>query len=132
MVKTTKTAPMIDARKIVEECVEFARRNGGRVCQVVQRDQTNRWTGRMLFVHPLCYCPTSILSEDHTKPAFMLDISLAGVGLWCCEALGEGTVVYVHLPLLDGNSDWVKGSVIYCHPEVGHYRVGVTFIFEQE
>ena len=132
MSKATKTTPMIDARKIVEECVEFARRNGALTSQVVQRDQTNRWTARLLFIHSVCYCPHSRLSENHTKPAYMLDISLAGVGLWCCEALGEGTVVHVRLPLLDGNSAWMEGSVVYCHRKVGHYRVGVTFVFEQE
>ena len=74
----------------------------------------------MLFIHPLRYCTNSILSEDQTKPAQMLDVSL------------EGMVVHVCLPLLDGSSVWVKGKVIYCHPEVEHYRAGIAFIFEQE
>ena len=132
MVETTKTMPVVDARKIVEESVEFARRNGALTNQVVQTDRMSQRAARLLFIHPLCYCPSSALSEDDTKPAYMLNISLAGVGLWCCEALGEGTVVHVRLPLLDGNGAWVKGTVVYCRPGVGHYRIGVTFVFEQD
>ena len=130
MAETTQAMLVVDARKIVEECIEFARRNGALISQVTQRDRMARWTARLLFIHPLCYCPCSTLSEDHTKPAYMLNISLAGVGLWCCEALGEGAVIHVRLPGLDGNGAWVKGTVAHCHREVGHYQVGVTFILE--
>ena len=131
MAETTKITPVVDSRRIVEEFVEFAKRNGARTYQVERTNQNDRWaTVRMLFIHPLRYCTNSILSEDQTKPAQMLDVSLEGMGFWCCEALTKGAVVHVRLPLLDGNGAWVKGTVVYCRPEKGHYRVGVNFIFE--
>lgn len=131
MAETTKTTPVADSRRIVEEFVDFATNNGARPYQVERKDRTDRWaTVRMLFIHPLRYCTNSILSEDQAKPAQMLDVSLEGVGFWCCEALTEGMVVHVCLPLLDGSSAWVKGKVIYCHLEIEHYRAGVAFIFE--
>ena len=129
MAETTEATPVVDARRIV---VEFAERNGAVIFQRVQTDHNNRRATRMLFIHPMRYCQTATLSEDCTKAASMLDISLAGVGFRCYSPLTVGAVIHVHLPLLDGNSAWVKGSVIYHHSEIGCYRVGVAFIFEQE
>ena len=133
MAEATKITPVVDSRRIVEEFVEFAERNGARAYQVDRKDRTDRAaTVRMLFIHPLRYCTNSILSEDQNKPAQMLDVSPEGVGFWCCETLTEGMVIHVCLPLLDGSSAWVKGKVIYCHPEVEHYRAGIAFIFDQK
>jgi len=130
MAKITKT----NSRRIVEECVEFARRNGGRACQVDRLDRLDRRASpRMLFAHHLCYCPNSTLSEDHTKPARMLDISLGGIGLWCREVLTEGMVIHVRLPVLYGKTAWVRGRVIHCSPDdAQHYRVGIAFILDQD
>ena len=130
MPETTESTPVINSRRIVEECVEFARRNGAGTPEIDQFDQ-RAWP-RMLFTHQLRYCPSSKLSEDHTKPAKMLDISLGGMGLWCCEALAEGTVIHVRLPLLDGKIAWVRGRVMYCQPEVEHYQAGLAFILDQD
>ena len=130
MPETTETTPAINSRRIVEECVEFARRNGAITPEIDQIDR--RTWPRMLFMHQLRYCPNSTLSEDHAKPAKMLDISLGGVGLWCREALTEGTVIHVRLPLLDRKTAWVRGRVIYCHPEVQDYLAGIAFILDQD
>ncbi len=128
MAKTTNT----DSRRIVEECVEFARRNGGRACQVDRLDRADRRASlRMFSAHHAWYCPNSTLSEDHTKLARMLDISLGGILLWCREALTEGTVIHVCLPLLYGQTAWVRGRTIYCNPDdAQHYRIGIVFILD--
>ncbi|MCK4850316.1 MAG: PilZ domain-containing protein [Phycisphaerae bacterium] len=130
MAKTPKT----NSRRIVEECVEFARRNGGRACQVGRLDRPDRRASlRMGFAHYVCYCPNSTLSEDHTKPARMLDISLGGIVLWCCEAVTEGIVIHVRLPLLDGKTAWVRGRVVRSSPDdVEHYWVGIAFILDRD
>ena len=130
MAETTEATSAIDSRRIVEECVELGRRNGAEIIQIDRMDR--RVTPRMLFSHQLRYCPSSPLSEDDTKPAFMLDISLGGIGLLCCEALPAGTEVHVRLPLLDGKTAWVKGRVVYCHPDVEDYKAGIAFIFNQD
>ena len=129
MAKKTK----ISSRRIVEECVEFARRNGGRACQVNRLDRVDRRASlRMFFAHHVCYCPTQALFEDDAKPARMLDISLGGMVLWCREFLTEGMVIHVRLPLLHGETAWVRGRVIRCRPDdPQHYWVGIAFILDQ-
>ena len=128
MAEPTETTPAADSCKIIQESVEFARRNGAATRQMDQVDRIDRRvTLRMLFTHQIHYCPNSTLSDDHTKLAYMLDISLGGIALCCCESLTVGTMVHVRLPLLDGKTAWVKGRVIYCHPEVEHYLAGIAF-----
>lgn len=130
MPETTETTPAINSRRIVEECIEFARHNGVSTPEIDQIDR--RTWPRMLFIHQLRYCPKSTLSEDHTEPAKMLDISLGGIGLWCHEALTDDTLIHVRLPLLDGKTAWVKGRVVHCRPDAEDYRVGVAFILDQD
>ena len=91
-----------------------------------------RATPRILFTHPIRYSSDSVLSEDHTRPARMLDISLGGIGFWCRETLAEDTVIHICLPLLGGKTAWVKGTVIYCRPNVEHYRAGIAFILNED
>ena len=130
MAEPTETTPMIDARKIVEECVEFVRRSGQNIIHTEQMEK--RAAPRILFTHPIRYSPDSVLSEDRTKPAHMLDVSLGGIGLWCCETLMDDTLVHVRLPLLDGKTAWVKGRVVYCHPDAERYRAGIAFILDED
>ncbi len=130
MARITKT----NSRRIVEECVDCARRNGGRACQVDRLDRADqRASLRMFSAHHVSYCPNSTLSEDHTKTARMLDISLGGIALWCCEVLTEGMVIHVRLPLLHGKTAWVRERVIRCSPDdAQHYWVGIAFILDQD
>ena len=132
MIETTEIRPVVDACKIAEECVEFARRSGAEPYQVdrIGREE-QRATVRMLFTHPLPYCANETLAEDHIKSACMLDISLGGVALWCPEALTVDAVIHVLLPQLDGKTAWVRGRVVYCQPGIEHYRAGIAFIFGQ-
>ena len=130
MLKATETTPAISSRRIVEECVALARHTGASTSDIKQFDQ-RAWP-RVLFSHQLRYCSNSTLSEEHSRPARLLDVSPGGIGLWCCEAFTEGTVIHVRLPLLDGKTAWVKGRVVHCQPDAEDYRVGVAFIFDQE
>ena len=133
MVQTTKTTPKINYRKIVEESVEFARRNEACSSQPKQTDRLDhRANERIPFTPELLYCPCSTLSEDHTRQARMLDISLEGIALLCPKALAEGFVVHVCLPLPDGKTGWVKGRIIYCIPRKEHYRVGIAFLLDED
>ena len=132
MIETTETPPVVDARKIVEECLDFAKHNGGRISEtdrIVHSER--RATPRTLFTHQLRYCPNSTLSEDRSEPARMLDISLSGIGIWCRETLTAGQLIHLRLPRLDGTTGWVTGRVVYCRPEVEHYQAGIDFIFDQ-
>ena len=130
MAETTETTPVVDTRKIVEECVEFVRRSGQNIIHTEQMEK--RAAPRILFTHPIRYSPDSVLSEDRTKPAHMLDVSLGGIRIYCRETLMEDTLIHVCLPLQDGKTAWVKGTVIYCRPDVEHYRAGIAFILEQD
>ena len=130
MTETGKTAPAISSRRIVEECVEFVRHNGQGAVQFDQMDR--RATPRLFFTHPIRYSPDSVLSEDRTKPAHMLDVSLDGIGIWCCETLMDDTLIHVRLPLLDGKTAWVKGRVVYCRPDAERYRAGIAFVLDQD
>jgi len=133
MAETTDILSVCEAHRIVEECVDFARGNVvGRLLMSQVERMDSRARLRLLFTYQLRYCTSSILSEDHSEPARMLDISLHGMALWCCEGLTPGTVIHVRLPLLDGTTAWVQGRVIYCNPDVEDYRVGIAFVFEQE
>ena len=130
MPKTTENTSVTDSRRIVEECLEFARHSGANVVQIDRMER--RVTPRTFFRHQLRYCARAMFCEDDTKPAHLLDISLGGIGIRCSEALTQGTVIHVRLPLLDGTTAWVKGRVIYCSPDEEVYRVGIAFIFDQD
>ena len=130
MAETTENTSVTDSHRIVEECLEFARLSGANVVQIDRMER--RVTPRMFFRHQLRYCARAMFSEDDTKPAHLLDISLGGIGLRCSEALTQGTVIHVRLPLLDGTTAWVKGRVMYCNPDEEVYRVGIAFIFDQD
>ena len=131
MPETTKAPSVVSSREIVEQCLQFVQRNGGRPCQVYQTPQTDRRAApRMFFTHQLRYSTDSTLPGGHTKPAQVLDISLGGVGLWCFEPLGDGAVIHICLPVLDGKNAWVKGKVVYCRPEGEHFRTGIAFILD--
>lgn len=129
MLKTTETAPVLNARSIVKQCVEVARGNGISSREAHPADR--RATPRILFGHQVRYCLSSTLDDHATRPAQMLDISVGGVGLWCREALMEDAVVYLRLPLLDGRTGWVEGTVVYCSPDAEHYWVGVAFTLDE-
>ena len=133
MAETSSATPVISSRRAVEECVELARSNRGQSFQADHIDPTDlRTTPRVPFTHHIHYCPCSTLSEDRTRPAQALDISLSGIGLWCSRPLAEGFVVHVRLPLLDGKAAWVRGRVVYCRPGVELYRVGIAFLLDEE
>ncbi len=133
MAETAESRPVMSSRRIVQECVEFARQNGANASQGDQAALVaRRATPRKVFTHHLVYSPHPELSEDCTKPARMLDVSLGGIGLLCCETLAERMEIHIRLPLLDGKNAWVKGKVVYCCPGEEHYLVGVAFILDQD
>ena len=131
MPETIEAAPIIGSRRIVEQCLEFARPRGVPAAHIDHSGFVDRRaTPRILFVHQVHYCPSSTFSEDQAKPVSMLDISLGGVGLRCREALTEGAVIHMRLPSIDGTTGWVKGTVAYCRPDTEDYRVGIAFILD--
>ncbi len=127
------TTAVISSRKIAEECVEFVQQNGACPSQGDPKVLMDRRVApRMVFRHHLVYSLQSTLSDDCTKPAHMLDVSLSGIGLLCCEGLAAGMQVNVRLPQLDGKTAWIKGKVAYSRPEAEHYRIGIAFILDQD
>ena len=131
MPETTEVTPIIGSRRIVEQCLEFAWREGVPTDHVDDSCFVNRRAmPRPLLSHRVRYCPSSTLSENQAKPAWMLAINLRGLGLQCREALTEGQVVHVRLPLVDGTTAWVKGTVVYCRPDTEQYRIGIAFILD--
>jgi len=133
MSETSKVAPVINSRRAVEECVELIRSNRGQLFQADHTDPTDlRSTPRIPFTQHIRYCPCSTLSEDRTRPAQALNISLGGISLCCPRALAEGMVIHVRLPLLDGQTSWVRGRVVYCSLSIDFYRVGVAFLFDED
>ena len=93
MAETSSATPVISSRRAVEECVELARSNSGQAFQADHTDPADlRASPRIPFPYQIRYCPHSALSEDHTKPAQALDISLGHIYKVVVEAV-DGTTV---------------------------------------
>ena len=123
MMDTTQGATTADSQATVEQCVQRARSEG-----IGEFHPDRRSTPRMPFVHPIRYCLGSSLTEDDTQPGYVLDISLDGMGMFCQQGLPAGRQIWVRLPLSDGQLVWLDGTVIYCEPDVEHYRAAVAFL----
>ena len=131
MPETIEAAPIIGSRRIVERCLEFAWHEGVPTAHLDESGFADRRTmPRAVFSQQMRYCPSSTLSENQAKPAWMLAVNLRGVGLRCSEALTEGAVIHVRLPMVDGTTGWVKGTVVYCRPDTEQYQAGIAFILD--
>ena len=122
MMENPQSTALIDSGKKIKKCVEFAHRNGVGVFQMDRRSQT-----RMPFLHPVRYCLGQESTEDHTQPGYALNISLDGMSIWCQQTLTVGELIWVRLPLPDGKTIWLSGTVIHCEPDAEHYRAGIAF-----
>ena len=127
MTETIRATAVTSSRTAIEECVEFARRNGVGVFQIDRRAQT-----RMPFLHPVRYCLGVEPAEDHTKPGYILNISLDGMTIWCQQTLAPGESIWVRLPLPDGKPIWLNGTIIHCEPDAEHYRAGIAFTVQDQ
>lgn len=107
---------------IIAKCVEWAQANGLRG---IQTDR--RLASRLPFVHPVRYYVGRHADEQNTDPGYVLDISLAGMCLWCRESLAVDKCVHVRLPLADGSYTWLQSRVVFCEPDDEHYRAGLAF-----
>ena len=113
----------IESHGVIEKCVQRACSQGLAAFQTDRRSRP-----RMPFLHPVRYCLGSAVTEDKTKPGYALDISCDGMGMCCQQGLSAGEQIWVRLPLADGKLVWVAGTVVYCEPDVEHYRAAVTFL----
>jgi len=119
---TAQEATAADSHATVEQCVQCARSEG-----IGEFHPDRRSTPRMPFVRPIRYCLGSSIAEDDTQPGYVLDISLDGMGMYCQQGLPEGQQIWVRLPLSDGQLVWLDGTIIYCEPDVEHYRAAIAF-----
>ncbi len=117
------SASRVAFRRTVDECIRYARRNGVGDFRLGRRSQP-----RLPYVHPVRYCLDSAPSEKQSQPGYTLNISLEGMALCCQEALIVGSPIRVRLPLSDGSTVWIEGTVAYCEPDAEHYRAGIAFI----
>ena len=114
-------------RSTVRQCIEHARANGVGDFHLGRRSQP-----RLPYVHPVRYCLGSAVCEEQSQPGYTLNISLEGMALCCQEALDVGKSILVRLPLSDGSTVWMEGTVAYCEPDAEHYRVGIAFLVPDE
>ena len=122
MMATAQEAPTTDSRQVIDKCVECARAEGIADCQ-----SDRRISPRMPFVHPVRYCLGSSVTEECTQPGYVLDISRDGMGMRCRQGLPLAEQIWLRLPLSDGTLVWLHGEVMYCEPDVEHYRAGIAF-----
>ena len=123
MTEAIQANPTTGSHKEIEKCVEFAHSSGVGSFQMDRRVQM-----RMPFLHPVRYCLGRELTEDHTQPGYIVNISLEGMAIWCRQALAVGELIRVRLPMPDGNPVWINGTVVHCEPDVEHYRAGIAFL----
>ena len=123
----SQNSAAIGSSKAIEECVEFARRNGVGVLQMDRRAQM-----RMPFLHPVRYCLGLEPAEDHTQPGYTLNISLDGITIYYQQAFMVGELIWVRLPLPDGKPIWLSGTIIHCEPDAEHYRAGIAFTVQDQ
>ncbi len=110
-------------RRTIDECIEYARCNGVGDFRLGKRSHP-----RLPYVHPIRYCLESSASETQSLPGYTLNISEAGMALCCREALSLGISIRVRLPLSDGSTVWMEGTIAYCEPDAEHYQAGIAFV----
>ena len=109
-------------RRTIDDCIKYARRNGVGDFRLGKRAHP-----RLPYVHPVRYCLDSAPSQGQSQPGYTLNIGLEGLALFCRETIAVGSLIWVRLPLSDGSSVWMEGSVAYCEPDTEYYRAGVAF-----
>ena len=114
-------------RRTIDDCIQYARRNGVGDFRLGRRSHP-----RLPYVHPVRYCLDSAPSQNQSQPGYTLNIGLEGMALCCREALAVGSSVRVRLPLSDGSTVWMEGTVAYCEPDAEHYRAGIAFITHED
>ncbi len=119
----TESGSQAAFRSTVQECIEYARSNGVGDFRMGRRSQP-----RLPYVHPLRYCLGSTVCEEKSQPGYILNISSEGIAIRCREALDVGKSILVRLPVSDGSTVWMEGTVAYCEPDAEHYRAGISFI----
>lgn len=109
--------------RTIDECIKYARRNG-----VGDFDLGKRSHPRLPYVHPIRYCLDSSPSPNQSHPGYTLNIGRGGMAMFCREALVIGSSISVSLPLSDGRTVWLEGTIAYCEPDAKHYRAGIAFV----
>ena len=115
--------PQVAFRRTVDECVAYARRNGVGDFRLGRRSHP-----RLPYVHPVRYCLDSAPSQSQSHPAYTLNIGLGGMAMFCREAIAVGSSIRVCLPMSDGSTVWMEGTIAYCEPDTEHYRAGIAFV----
>ena len=124
---STQAKPCFVSRRVVEQCVEFAREHGLR-----DFHSDRRTTPRMPFVHPVRYCLDSVPCEAQAHLGYALNISSGGMALYCSEALVPDIPICVRLPLSNAGNAWLSGKVIHCQRHDHDYWVGISFLVDDQ
>ena len=124
---STQANPSFVSRRIVEQCVEFARQHGLR--DVPSDRRTNP---RIPFVYPVRYCLDYAPSEAQTNLGYILNISSGGMALYCSEPLAPDAPICVRLPLPNDRNAWLSGKVLHCQTHDHDYWVGISFLVDEQ
>ena len=120
---STQDSPCFVSKRIIEQCVKFAREHG-----LHDLPSGRRNSSRKPFVHPVSYCLDSEPSEDKTHLGYTLSINSGGMALCSRQTLALDTPICVQLPLPDGSNAWVSGKVVHCQQDKDqYYWVGISF-----
>ena len=109
--------------RTIDDCIRYARRNGVGDFSLGKRSHP-----RLPYVHPVRFCLDSAPFQNQSQPGYTLNISPEGMALCCREALAVGSSIRVSLPLSDGSTVWMEGTIVYCEPDSEHYRAGIAFL----
>ena len=123
----TESVSQASFRQTLDECIQHARANGVGDFSLGKRSQP-----RLPYVHPVRYCLDWAGSESEFRPGYTLTISLGGMALCSQVALPVGKAVRVCLPLSDGSSTWLEGTIAHCEPDAEHYRAGIAFAADDD
>ncbi len=123
MPQSTETVSPTAYRRTIEDCIQYARRNG-----VGDFHLSKRSSPRLPYVHPVRYCLGDAPSQNQSHPGYTLNIGLGGMSISCREAIIVGSSIRISLPLSDGSTAWMQGTIAYCEPDAKHYRAGIAFL----
>ena len=123
MSQSAETVSPTAYRRTIEDCIQYARRNGVGDFSLGKRSHP-----RLPYVHPVRYCLDWAPSQSQSRPAYALNIGPGGMAIFCQEALTVGSSISVSLPSSDGATVRMEGTIAYCEPDDEHYRAGIAFV----
>ncbi len=123
MSQSTETVSPTACRRTIEDSIHHARHNALGDFRLSKRSSP-----RLPYVHPVRYCLGSAASQNQSHPGYTLNIGLGGMAMSCRDAIAVGSSIRVSLPLSDGSTAWMEGTIAYCEPDAKHYRAGIAFL----